>query len=230
MGFYFDSSYIIFVLPAILLAFYAQAKVNSTFNKYLKESNISGLTGAETARVILQSEGIYDVNIEKISGNITDHYDPRAKTLRLSGNVYDGHSIASVGVAAHEVGHAIQHNKNYLFLSIRNSILPAVNISSKMAMPLIIMGIIFSRYLVLIGIILFSAVVFFQLITLPVEFNASKRAIKILQGQAILTDNEMISAKKVLNAAALTYVAAAAVALGNLLRLLFIFGGGRRRR
>lgn len=226
-GIYIQPSYIFLVMPAILLTMYAQSKVNSTFNKYLRVGTIRGYSGAEAARAILQYAGIHDVTIEMISGQLTDHYDPRTKTLRLSNAVYSGQSIASLGVAVHEVGHAIQHHKGYLFLRIRNSIVPVVNIGSKMAMPLIMLGLIFTSSLVNIGILLFSGVVLFQLITLPVEFNASKRAIIILEGEGFLAENELVSAKKVLNAAALTYVASAAVAIANLLHLLSIFGGRR---
>jgi len=228
---YIDTYYIIFVLPAILLTIYAQARVHSTFNKYLKVRNLRGMTGAEAARIILQNQGIYDVTIERIPGNLTDHYDPRTKTLRLSGPVYDGTSIASVGVSAHEAGHAIQHNESYSFLKVRHSIFPVVSISSRMAIPLIMLGFVLSfSFLVELGIILFCAVVFFQIITLPVEFNASKRALVALEGQGILSDNEIRPARKVLSAAALTYVAAAAVAVANLLRLILLANGGRRRR
>ncbi|NLJ88125.1 MAG: zinc metallopeptidase [Epulopiscium sp.] len=227
---YIDITYIILVLPAILLTLYAQAKVKSTFNKYLRVSNSRGVTGVEAARAILQNQGIHDVNIERADGHYTDHYDPRTKTIRLSSPVYDGATITSVGVAAHEVGHAIQHNTSYSFLVIRHSIFPVVNISSRLAMPLILLGLLFSNSLVAIGILLFSAVVLFQLVTLPVEFNASKRALAALEGQGILSDSEIRPVRKVLSAAALTYVAAAAVAVANLLRLLILFTGGNRRR
>ncbi|WP_058485314.1 zinc metallopeptidase [Defluviitalea phaphyphila] len=223
--YYFDPLYIILVFPAIILTMYAQSKVNSTFNKYLKVRSIRGYTGAETAKALLQYAGIYDVKIEMIPGQLTDHYDPRSKTLRLSSAVYNGQSIASLGVAAHEVGHAIQHHRGYVFLVLRNSIVPIVNIGSRMAMPLIMLGLLFSYTLIEVGILLFAGVVLFQIITLPVELNASGRAIKILEAQGFLADNEIGSAKKVLNAAALTYVASAAVAVANLLHLLLRFGG-----
>ncbi|NLK20953.1 MAG: zinc metallopeptidase [Epulopiscium sp.] len=226
-GLYFDTSYIILVLPAIIFAMYAQTRVKSTFNKYVRVGTRRGYTGAEIVNKILQYQGIDDVTVEMVSGKLTDHYDPRTKTLRLSGEVYNGNSIASVGVAAHEVGHAIQHNKGYVFLNLRNSIVPIVNIGSHMAMPLIFLGIVFSYTLVNIGILLFSGVVLFQLITLPVEFNASNRAIRILDGEGLLLENEVPHARKVLNAAALTYVASAAVAIANLLRLITLFGGRR---
>ncbi|HHW66768.1 MAG TPA: zinc metallopeptidase [Epulopiscium sp.] len=224
---YIEPSYIFLVVPAILLTMYAQSKVNTTFNKYLRVASISGYTGAEAARAILHSAGIYDVQVEMIPGQLTDHYDPRSKTLRLSSTVYNSHSIAAIGVAAHEVGHAIQHNKGYMFLTIRNTIVPVVNIGSQMAMPLIVLGLIFSSFLVNLGILLFSGIVLFQLITLPVEFNASRRAISILKNEGFLAANEIGPAKKVLSAAALTYVASAAVAIANLLHLITVFGGRR---
>lgn len=226
-GMYIEPSYIFLVVPAILLTMYAQSKVNTTFNKYLRVASISGYTGAEAARAILHSAGIYDVQVEMIPGQLTDHYDPRSKTLRLSSTVYNSHSIAAIGVAAHEVGHAIQHNKGYMFLTIRNTIVPVVNIGSQMAMPLIVLGLIFSSFLVNLGILLFSGIVLFQLITLPVEFNASRRAISILKNEGFLAANEIGPAKKVLSAAALTYVASAAVAIANLLHLITVFGGRR---
>ncbi|MBM7685503.1 zinc metallopeptidase [Defluviitalea raffinosedens] len=226
-GMYIEPSYIFLVVPAILLTMYAQSKVNTTFNKYLRVASISGYTGAEAARAILHSAGIYDVQVEMIPGQLTDHYDPRSKTLRLSSTVYNSHSIAAIGVAAHEVGHAIQHNKGYMFLTIRNTIVPVVNIGSQMAMPLIVLGLIFSSFLVNLGILLFSGIVLFQLITLPVEFNASRRAISILENEGFLAANEIGPAKKVLSAAALTYVASAAVAIANLLHLITVFGGRR---
>lgn len=231
-----DASYFIYVLPAVIFALYAQHKVNSTFQKYSKVHSQSGYTGAEIARRILNMAGIYDVEVEPIKGNLTDHYDPRKKVLRLSQTVYNNGSVAALGVAAHEVGHAIQHQKGYAFLLIRNAIVPAVNFSSTIAMPLILIGFflsMFSRssfgsYMILIGIVLFSAVVLFQIITLPVEFNASHRALKILGSYQFLQGKETKMAKKVLDAAALTYLASAAVALANLLRFVMLFNGSRR--
>lgn len=226
-GMYIEPTYIFLVMPAILLTMYAQSKVNNTFNKYQRVGTQRGYTGAEAARAILQYAGIYDVQVEMIPGQLTDHYDPRSKTLRLSSAVYNSQSIAAIGVAAHEVGHAIQHHRRYMFLTLRNSIVPVVNIGSKMAMPLIILGLLFSSYLVNLGILLFSGVVLFQLITLPVELNASSRAITILENEGFLSENEIVPAKKVLSAAALTYVASAAVAIANLLHLIAVFGGRR---
>lgn len=218
---FFDTGYLIYVLPAIIVAMIAQAKVSSTFTKYSKVTNKRGITGAEVAQKILNLYGINDVTIERVSGNLTDHFDPRSKVIRLSDGVYSSTSVAALGVAAHETGHAIQHNKGYMPIKIRNSVLPVANIGSNLAFPLVVLGIIMSfSTLVNFGIILFSAVVVFQIVTLPVEFNASRRAISVMEQQYILTDEELGGAKKVLSAAAMTYVAATIVALGNLLRLL----------
>lgn len=221
--FYFDTGYLIFVLPAMIIAMIAQSKVSSTFNKYSKVINARGITGAEVAQKILNLYGIYDVTIEHVAGNLSDHFDPRTKVIRLSDGVYSNTSVAALGVAAHETGHAIQHSKGYMPIKMRNAVLPVANIGSNLAVPLVIMGIIFSfPALVNFGIILFSTVVLFQLITLPVEFNASKRAISVMEEQYILSDSELAGARKVLSAAAMTYVAATIVALGNLLRLIGI--------
>ena len=221
--FYFDTGYLIFVLPAIIIAMIAQSKVNSTFNKYSKVLNTRGITGAEVSQKILSLYGIYDVTIEHVSGNLTDHFDPRSKTIRLSDSVYSSTSVAALGVAAHETGHAIQHNIGYMPIKMRNAVLPVANLGSGLAFPLVILGIILSfPTLVNFGILLFSAVVLFQIITLPVEFNASRRAIAVMEQQYILSDSELVGAKKVLSAAAMTYVAATIVALGNLLRLIGI--------
>lgn len=225
---------IILLIPAMLLAFYAQLKVKSTFAKYSKTRNRRGLTGKDVAERMLRSAQIFDVRVESIQGNLTDHYDPKGKVLRLSDSVYNSTSLAAIGVAAHECGHAIQHDTGYAFLLARNFIVPIVNITSQAAMPLVFLGFIlgFSSgstiglALVQLGIVLFSAVVAFQVITLPVEFNASFRAIRILQTDGYLDDEEIKPAKRVLQAAALTYIAAAAVALANLIRLLAL---SRRR-
>ena len=222
-----DSTYLILVLPAIILSLWAQTKVNSTFAKYSKVLSRRGLTGKEVAEKILKANGIYDVTVEHINGNLSDHFDPRSKVIRLSDSVYDKTSVAALGVAAHETGHAIQHSTGYLPIKLRNSILPVAQIGSTAAVPLVILGLLFSSTLVDFGIILFCAVVAFQIVTLPVEFNASNRAIKTLDNMAILDEDELSGSKKVLSAAAMTYVASAAVALANLLRLLSI--SGRRR-
>lgn len=234
MFYYFDWSYVVLVLPALILAMYAQGKVSSTFNKYSRVPNHVGITGAEAARRIMEMNGIYDVSIERVSGNLTDHYDPSKKVLRLSDSVYSSTSIAAVGVAAHETGHAIQHARGYAPLSLRSLMVPLANIGSRLAMPLILLGIIFGfassmgDSLIYLGIILFGLSVLFTIVTLPVEFNASKRAIACLEDSRILYENEIGGAKKVLSAAAMTYVASTAVAVANMLRLIILFGGRRR--
>lgn len=222
-GLFYDPTFII-LIPAMLLSLYAQSKVASTFKKYSGYRNSRGYTGKDIAEMILRRSGIYDVRVEHVRGNLTDHYDPKKKVLKLSDAVYNSQSIAAVGVAAHECGHAIQHNTGYTFLKIRHAIYPIVNISSKLAMPIIILGLIASVFFLKLGIILFSAVVLFQLVTLPVEFNASSRAIGILESNAYLSYEEIVPAKKVLSAAALTYVAAAAASISSLLRLLLLAG------
>lgn len=230
-GFYgIDITYIIYVMPALLFAMYAQTKVSTTFNKFRTVANRRGYTGAEIARRILDMNGLNNIIIERVSGNLTDHFDPKARVVRLSDSTYSSTSVAAIGVAAHEVGHAIQHSQGYLPIKIRNSIVPVVQIASYAAWPLAIIGILVSsQSLTNFGIILFGAVVLFQLVTLPVEFNASGRAIRTLDENAILDDDELKASKKVLSAAAMTYVASAAVAIGNLLRLLVLTGGGRNR-
>lgn len=231
--FYFDSTYIL-VLPAIILAVIAQGKVSSTFDKYSRVPSRIGMTGAEAARRIMELNGIYDVSIERVAGNLTDHYDPSKKVLRLSDNVYSSSSIAAIGVAAHETGHAIQHARGYAPLSLRSIMVPAVNFGSRLFLPLILLGLLFSfssamgNSLITLGIILFGITVLFTLVTLPVEFNASKRAIACLTESRILYDDEVDGAKKVLSAAAMTYVASAAMAIAQFLRLLVLFGGRNR--
>jgi len=227
-----DMAYIVLVLPAMILAMFAQTKVKTTFNRYSRVGNISGYTGADVAKRIMNLAGVHDVRVERVRGNLTDHYDPTQKVLRLSDSVYDSKSVAAIGVAAHEVGHAIQHNTGYSFLRFRHAIFPVANIASRAAFPLIIIGSIFSAgqnvsVLLNLGIIFFAITVLFAIITLPVEFNASRRAMNILDAEGILVGDELNGASKVLKAAALTYVASAAVAIGQLLRLLVIFGGKR---
>lgn len=225
--FYFDWTWIL-LIPAMILSMWAQANVNGTFKKYSKVNNRFGYTGAEVARRILDMNGLYSVKIERVNGNLTDHFDPRTNVVRLSEATYDSTSVGAIGVAAHEVGHAVQHATGYTAIKIRNAIVPAVNICNMLSMPILILGLFLSYTLVELGIILFSATVLFQLITLPVEFNASSRAIKTLEGQNLLTADETAGAKKVLNAAALTYVAAAFSAIMSLLRIILIFGNRRR--
>ena len=236
LGYGFDIT-LIFVIPAMIFAMIAQFKVRSVFSRYSKTPCKSGLTGAQTARRLLFEAGVSDVEIERISGNLNDHYDPRQRVLRLSAEVHDSTSVAALGVAAHETGHAIQHSLGYSPLALRNSILPVASLGSKIAMPLFILG-MFITYLAEIGggfgfmlmqagIVLFTLVVIFQLVTLPVEFNASRQALYLLENGNILDSDETARAKQVLNAAAMTYVASAAVGITQLLRLLLI--SGRRR-
>ncbi|WP_055668412.1 zinc metallopeptidase [Desnuesiella massiliensis] len=222
MPFYYDSTMII-LIPALIISLWAQTKISSTFNKYSKVNSQNGYSGAQVARMLLDNSGLYDVPIEMVGGNLSDHYDPRNRVLRLSQQVFHGTSVASIGVAAHEVGHAIQHKTSYSPLIIRNSIVPVVNIGSNFSWILFFLGIIMNQQpLVTIGILLFSGVVIFQLITLPVEFDASSRALKILEERSILYRDEVMGAKKVLNAAAMTYVAATLMAISQLIRLIAI--------
>ncbi|MEI3162695.1 MAG: zinc metallopeptidase [Lachnospirales bacterium] len=232
-GYGIDGWYFLVILMAFVCMF-AQFNVGSVFKRYSKVPNARGYTGADVARMLLHLNGINDVQVEHISGNLTDHYDPIKKVLRLSDSVYGSKSIAALGVAAHETGHAVQHAKGYVPLTIRSAIFPVVSFSSKLAMPLFIIGLligslIHSYALAFIGAILFAAVVAFQIITLPVEFNASSRALKMLSDYNYLENSEVSGARKVLTAAALTYVAAAAASLVQLLRLLAILGVGRNR-
>ncbi len=222
MGYY---SSMIFLIPAIIFAMYAQARVKTTFSKYLRVQNKQHITGVQAARKILDQNGLSNVEIEYSKGSLSDHYDPRKRILRLSSEVYNGTSVASVSVAAHESGHAIQHAKGYAPLQIRNTIAPTVGFASQAAFPLAFLGFFMGgggEFLINIAIYLYSAAVVFQVVTLPVEFNASSRAILQLEGNGIIQNNEIKDAKKVLNAAALTYVAAMAVAIGNLLRLMMM--------
>ncbi len=225
--FYYDSTYILVIL-ALLLSAFASFGVNATFSRYKKQTNMRGLTGKDAARKILDMNGLYHVNVEHTSGNLTDHFDPRSNVIRLSDATYSDSSVAAIGVAAHEAGHAVQYAKNYAPIKIRNSIVPVVNISTQLSMPLFFIGLLLGSYgLTSVGIILFSASLIFQLITLPVEFNASRRALSILDSGNMLYDDELKGAKKVLIAAAMTYVAAAAASALQLLRLVLI--AGRRR-
>lgn len=214
------------VIIGVVITMIASSKVNSTFDKFAKVNSTCGMTGADVALQILHSAGIYDVKVAHISGSLTDHYDPRNKTLKLSDSVYNSTSVAAVGVAAHECGHAIQHNTGYMPLQIRGSMVPIVNIGSTLSWPLIILGVILSwnQTLITVGIILFSFAVAFQLITLPVEFDASHRALVKLEELGILYGSELDGSRKVLKAAALTYVAAAASSILQLLRLILLFG------
>lgn len=230
--YYYDPTYFL-VLIGVILSLLASARVKSTFNKYSKMRNSRGMTGAQAAERVLYNAGIHDVRIERVAGNLTDHYDPRSKVLRLSDSVYGQTSVAAVGVAAHECGHAIQHAKGYAPLKFRSVLVPVANFGAKIAWPLILIGLLISgesSWLIMqIGIWAFSLSVLFQIVTLPVEFNASGRAIRILADTGTMYGEEIVAAKKVLNAAALTYVAGAASAILQLLRLILLAGGRRRR-
>ena len=229
-GYYFDPTYILIIIAAII-SLIAQWRVNSAFSKYSRVASMSGMTGAQAARLILQSNGINDVSVQRISGKLTDHYNPSTKVLNLSESVYGSTSVAAIGVAAHECGHAIQHARGYFPLSLRTALVPVANIGSQLSWVFIIVGAIlsFNQTLITIGIIMFSAAVLFQLVTLPVEFNASARALEQLESNGILYRDEVSQTRKVLSAAALTYVAAAATAILQLLRLIILFGGRGRR-
>ncbi|MBQ8404275.1 MAG: zinc metallopeptidase [Clostridia bacterium] len=229
-----DYRYIFLLLITAAFSVWASIKVNSTFKKYSSFRPRSGMTGAEAARRVLDANGLYNVRIEHIAGNLTDHFDPRSNVIRLSDNVYGVSSAAAIGVAAHEAGHAVQYAKGYAPLHIRNAIIPITNIGSRMAMPLILLGIILSGmgtqfiYVAYIGVACFAFSTVFQLLTLPTEFNASRRALVSIEQTGLLYGDELAAAKKVLSAAAMTYVAALAVSLVQLFRLLAIVGMGRR--
>lgn len=229
---FFDST-IVYLIPAMLLTLYAQSKVKSTFNRYVGVATTRGYTGAQVAESLLRQKGLYDVSVQMTSGHLSDHYDPRKKAVRLSQDVYNGTSIASVSVAAHEVGHAIQHAEGYFQLKLRNAILPLANLGSKFAWFFIFAGLLFyaeTGYTMMnIGIAMFSMAVLFQVFTLPVEFNASSRAVNLLATNGFIVDDERSGAKKVLNAAALTYVAAMAAAIAQLVRLIAIRNRKHRR-
>lgn len=230
MPFYIPTYFL--VLIGVVLSLVASARVKSTFNRYSQMRNSRGMTGAQAAEQVLHGAGIYDVRIEHVRGNLTDHYDPRNKVLRLSDSVYGQTSVAAVGVAAHECGHAIQHAKGYAPLRFRNVLVPVANFGAKIAWPLILIGLLInsesSWLLMQAGIIAFSLAVLFQVVTLPVEFNASSRAIRVLADRGIMFGEEIVAAKKVLSAAALTYVAGAASSILQLLRLIILTGGRRR--
>ncbi len=235
-GYYygFDMTYLVLVLPCILLALWASSNVNSTFRRYSKLLSTRHITGADAARRVLAANGVSGVRIEQVSGNLTDHFDPKTNVIRLSDSVYSATSVAAIGVACHEAGHAVQYAENYAPIKLRSAIIPVTNIGSKLAMPLILLGLLFSAgesyTLVYLGIACFGLSLLFQLITLPVEFNASRRALTAMENGELLTREELRGAKKTLSAAAMTYVAATAVALAQLLRLIILFGGRSRRR
>ena len=233
---YFDWTYLVLVLPCMILAMAASSNVNSTFKRYSGQRSMRGLTGAQAAQRVLAANGIRDVRIERVSGNLTDHYDPKSNVIRLSDSVYANTSTAAIGVACHEAGHAVQYAENYGPIKLRAAIIPVTNFGSRLAMPLILAGLLFgslgemSTFLVYLGIACFGLSFVFQVVTLPVEFNASNRAIRAIESAQLLSEEELKGAKKTLQAAAMTYVAATAVALAQLLRLIILFGGGRRRR
>lgn len=231
MGFlYMDQYYLILVVPALMISLFAQMRVKGTFNKYSQMRNSRGMTGADAAKYLLEANGIYDVQVMQVRGNLTDHYDPRKKVLRLSDSTYASSSVAAIGVAAHETGHAIQHDVKYGPLALRSTLVPVANFGSTAGPWLAIIGLFVNLpFLINIGLLLFAAAVLFYLITLPVEFNASKRAIEVLDSKGILLKEELQGAKKVLNAAALTYVASALVAIASFLRLLLLAGNRRNR-
>ena len=233
----FDWTYVVLVLPCIILSMWASANVNSTFKKYSGQLSSRRITGAEAAQRVLMANGVQGVKIQRISGNLTDHYDPRTNVIRLSDNVYDNTSTAAIGVACHEAGHAVQYAQSYAPIKLRAAVIPVTNLGSKLAMPLILIGLLlsylgnFSYILVYAGIACFGLSLVFQLVTLPVEFNASRRALAAISSGNLLTEEEQKGARKTLTAAALTYVAATATALAQILRLLVLFGGrGNRRR
>ncbi len=230
----FDMTYLVIILPCLILSLWASARVNSTFKRYSKQLSALRITGADAALRVLRHNGVSGVRIERVSGNLTDHYDPKTNVIRLSEGVYDSTSTAAIGVACHEAGHAVQYAHNYFPIKVRSAIIPITNFGSRLAMPLILLGVLlsalgnFSYTIVYIGIACFALSLVFQLVTLPVEFNASRRAMTAIEDAEILNDEERRGARKTLSAAAMTYVAAAAVAFAQLLRLILLFG--RRRR
>jgi len=229
----FDWTYLVLVLPCLIFAMITSSNVNRTFQKYSSQLSRRRITGAEAARRVLEFNGVTGVRIERVSGNLTDHYDPRTNVIRLSDSVYSSHSTAAIGVASHEAGHAVQYARHYAPIKLRALIIPLTNFGSKLAMPLILIGLLFNSAMsdtfISLGIAAFGLSFLFQMITLPVEFNASRRAMAAIRDAEILTEEEQVGARKTLTAAAMTYVAATAVALAQLLRLIMIFGRGRRR-
>lgn len=239
-GLFWGDWTVLVLIPAMIFAFWAQINVQMTFSRFRQVRNRRGRTAADVARRILDANGLNYVQIQRVSGELTDHYDPRAQVVRLSDSVYDSTSVAAIGVAAHEVGHACQHAEDYVPLRIRSAIIPMTRIGSMLAMPVFILGLLFAQLslygnmvgdvFMMLGILLFSLSTLFQLVTLPTEFNASARALKTLESYGILDGDELVGARSTLRAAALTYVAALASSLASLLRLLLIFGGSRSRR
>ena len=232
---FFDWTYVVLVLPCVLLSLWASSSVNSTFKRYSQQFSRRGITGAQAAERVLRGNGVTGVRVERVGGNLTDHYDPRTNVIRLSDSVYGSTSTAAIGVACHEAGHAVQYAQSYGPIKLRAAIIPITNIGSKLAMPLILVGLLLAAFenlsygFVYLGIACFGLSLVFQLITLPVEFNASRRAMAAIESGELLTEEEQRGARKTLTAAAMTYVAATAVSLAQLLRLILIFGGRRRR-
>lgn len=231
----YDWTYVYLVLPCLILSLWASARVNSTFRRYSSQYASRGITAADAAQRVLRSAGVTGVRIERISGKLTDHYDPSSNVIRLSDDVYGSTSTAAIGVACHEAGHAVQYAQGYAPIKLRAAIIPITNFGSKLAMPLILMGILFSwlgnasDFFINLGIVCFGLSVVFQVVTLPVEFNASHRALVAIEQNGILTEDELVGARKTLRAAAMTYVAATAAALAQLLRLVILFGNNNRR-
>jgi len=232
---FFDWTYVVLVLPCVLLSLWASSSVNSTFKRYSQQHSRRGITGAQAAERVLRANGVSGVRIERVSGNLTDHYDPRTNVIRLSDSVYSSTSTAAIGVACHEAGHAVQYAQSYGPIKLRAAIIPITNIGSKLAMPLILVGLLLAAFenlsygFVYLGIACFGLSLVFQLVTLPVEFNASRRALEAIESGELLTADELKGARKTLSAAAMTYVAATAVALAQLLRLVLLFGRRSRR-
>lgn len=227
--FYYDPYYWIILLPAMLISAVAQWKVSSAFRQYSKIRSSRGYTGAQAAEAVLRAHGVNDVRIERVSGRLTDHFDPRSNTIRLSDSVYNANSVAAIGVAAHEAGHAVQYAMDYAPIKLRNAIIPVCNLGSQFSMIFIVLGLIlYVQALFAVGILLFSLAVVVQLVTLPVEFNASSRALQTLESSYLLDDDELKGARKVLSAAAMTYVAALLVSVAQLLRFVLAFAGRRR--
>ncbi len=232
----FDWTYVVLVLPCVLLSLWASWSVNSTFKKYSQQLSLRRITGAQAAQRVLSQNGVTGVRIERISGNLTDHYDPTTNVIRLSDSVYDATSTAAIGVACHEAGHAVQYAQNYAPIKLRSAIIPITNIGSRLAMPLILLGLVLTALeglsftLVYLGIACFGLSLVFQLVTLPVEFNASRRAMNAIENTGILTEEEQRGARKTLTAAAMTYVAATALSLAQVLRMILLYGGRSRRR
>ena len=235
-GYYgFDWTYLVLVLPCLILSLWASSSVKSTFKRYSTQYSMRGITGADAAMRVLRNNGVHNVRIERIAGELTDHFDPKTNVIRLSDGVYDSTSTAAIGVACHEAGHAVQYATHYAPIKLRAAIIPITNFGSKLSMPLILLGVLLSFMgnlsytFIYLGIACFGLSLVFQLVTLPVEFNASRRAVRAIDNAGILTQQELVGAKKTLKAAAMTYVAATAVSLAQLLRLILIFGGRRRR-